>query len=212
MTTTAETTDISYPLATNINIVFSAYEDRLIVNAERPTHGSVHMLLTRRMAMIVLHQLLTKLPELTGLDQTPAEYWQEVLQMAHQKAMQAKRDTDQAAEESAGLQAAQSESASAEAPAGSDTQVPIYLSTELIIKLDDKQLIVAFKGLPMPQAMTQASAHEPVFAMPLTADHVHQLIELLIKKSQDAQWHLPLDLPWLDSPEPQATTLGVLMH
>src|SRR5690606_4030918 len=101
----------TYPLSTNINIVFSAYEDRLIVNAERPTHGPVHMLLTRRMAMIVLHQLLVKLPELTGLDQTPAEYWQEVLQMAHQKAMQAKRDTDKAAEETAKPQAVDSEEA-----------------------------------------------------------------------------------------------------
>ncbi|WP_442595285.1 hypothetical protein ACSBPU_02445 [Parapusillimonas sp. JC17] len=212
MTTTAETTDISYPLSTNINIVFSAYEDRLIVNAERPNHGPVHMLLTRRMTMIVLHQLLTKLPELTGLDQTPAEYWQEVLQMAHQKAMQAKRDTDQAAEESASLQAGDSERADAAEATATEAPVPIYLATELIIKLDDKQLILAFKGLPMPQAMTQASAHEPVFAMPLSDDHVHQLIELLIKKAQDAQWHLPLDLPWLDSPEPQATTLGVLLH
>lgn len=212
MTTTAETTDISYPLSTNINIVFSAYEDRLIVNAERPNHGPVHMLLTRRMTMIVLHQLLTKLPELTGLDQTPAEYWQEVLQMAHQKAMQAKRDTDQAAEESAGLQAGDGERGDAAEATATEAPVPIYLSTELIIKLDDKQLILAFKGLPMPQAMTQASAHEPIFAMPLSDDHVHQLIELLIKKAQDAQWHLPLDLPWLDSPAPQATTLGVLLH
>ncbi|MEB2400358.1 MAG: hypothetical protein OZ927_12530 [Alcaligenaceae bacterium] len=211
MTTTAETTDVTYPLSTDINIVFSAYEDRLIVNAERPRHGAVHMLLTRRMTMIVLHQLLTKLPELTGLDQTPAEYWQEVLQMAHQKAMQAKRDTDKAAEGAAGPQDGEAEGA-ADAAADAAPQAAIYLATELIIKLDDKQLILAFKGLPMPKAMTQASAHEPVFAMPLSPDHVHQLIELLIKKAQDAQWHLPLDLPWLESPAPQTTTLGVLLH
>lgn len=75
-------TDTTYPLSGHINIAFSAYEDRLVLNAQRPNHGPVHLLLTRRMSMIVLQQLLIKLPELTGLGQTPTAYWKEVLQMA----------------------------------------------------------------------------------------------------------------------------------
>ncbi len=202
-------TDTTYPLSGHINIAFSACEDRLVINAERPHHGPVHLLLTRRMSMIVLQQLLVKLPELTGLGQTPAAYWKEVLQMAHQKAMQAKLDADSAKVAAKAEQFGQASASDKDAAAA---KAEIFLATELTVKLDDKQLILAFKGLPMPQAMTQASAQQPVLAMPLAPEHVHQLIELLIKKSQAAHWHLPLDLPWLDSPEPQDTSLGVLLH
>src|SRR5690606_489692 len=138
-------------------------------------------------------------------------YWKEVLQMAHQKAMQAKQDADGATEAAKAEHIGKAEDADKD-DNGAKTKAAIFLATELTIRLDDKQLILAFKGLPMPQAMTQPSPPQPVLAMPLGPDHVHQLIELLIKKAQAAHWHLPLDLPWLDSPEPQDTTLGVLLH
>src|SRR5690606_1973248 len=87
----------------------------------------------------------------------------------------------------------------------------IYLATSLTTQTREGELIVAITGLPMPRAMTQPCEREPLFAIPLQVDHVHQLIQLLIDKSQEADWHLPVNLPWLESPsEPQATTLGLL--
>jgi len=205
MVQTAATSDTNYPFTQQLNITFSPYEDRLVVKAGRAVgDGTICMLLTRRMVMIVLQQLLGKLPKLTGLDKTPAQYWQEVLQMAHQQAMQAKQAADEStaqAEAAKEHEAPTDESQPAEPPT-------IYLATELTVKLEEKQLIIAFRGLPMPRAMVTASTHEPVFAMPLQADHVHQMIQLLITKSQEAQWHLPLDLPWLENPKAQPTSLG----
>src|SRR5690606_37178270 len=92
-----------------------------------------------------------------------------------------------------------------------DPQKPsctIYLATELTLQPRESELLIDFKGLPMPVAMTKASAHEPVLAMSLKIDHVHQVIQLLIDKTQQARWHLPVDLPWLESPAPQPTSLG----
>lgn len=197
---------MDYWLSKQLNITFSPYEDRLILRAERGEHGVANVLLTRRMAMIVLQRLLVNLTELTGLQKTPAQHWQEVLQMAHQQAMQAKRDADSA---QAAAQAPETSPASADATA-SETMPPpaLYLATELTTRLQDKQLAIAFTGLPMPQAMTQPSTHEPVFAMLLQAEHIHQLIELLINKAQEAQWHLPLTLPWLENPARPQTGLG----
>jgi hypothetical protein len=60
---------------------------------------------------------------------------------------------------------------------------------------------LAFKGLPMPDAMVKPSSYQPIFAIPLDVDNVHQLIELLISKCEQAQWHLPLELPWIEPPE-----------
>ena len=47
---------------------FSPYEHRLIVRAQRIGDTKVLMLLARRMVMLILQQLLNKLPELTGLE------------------------------------------------------------------------------------------------------------------------------------------------
>lgn len=199
-----------YWLSKQLNISFSPYEDRLVLRAQRAEHDVVTVLLTRRMVMIVLQRLLSSLPELTGLEKMPAQYWQEVLQMAHQKAMQAKHDADnaqskqqKAVQPAAAREGAPAASAPAAAPA---TETPIFLATELKTQLADKELTLAFNGLPMPRAMTTPSAHEPIFAAPLQADHVHQLIELLINKANDAQWHLPVNLPWLENPALEGTT------
>lgn len=211
MTTTATKQsqgEASYPLSKQLNITFSPYEDRLIIKTARGERGMANLLMTRRMTMIVLHQLLASLPALTGLDKTPGQYWQEILQMAHHNAMQAKADTDRASAAAAPASAGPASNAAA-----TPGHPAIYLATGLTVKQDEKRLLVAFKGLPMPQAMTIASAHEPVFATPLQVEHVHQLIQLLITKSQEAQWHLPVDLPWLENPEPQPTSLGgALVH
>lgn len=200
--------ETTFPLSTGLNLVFSAYEDRLVLRSKRVNRDPVNVLLTRRMTLIVLAQLLARLPELSGLDKTPAQYWQEVLQMAHQNALGAgapgrseEADVDRA-------------SAPQGAPAPqSDKKLEgaIYLATSLTMQRKDEQLILALSGLPMPRAMTQPSEREPLFAMPLQVDNVHQLIHLVIEKAREADWHLPVNLPWLESPaDVQASTLGLL--
>lgn len=204
-----------YWLSKQLNISFSPYEDRLVLRAKRSNQDIVNVLLTRRMVIIILKRLVTSLPQLTGLEKMPAQYWKEVLQMAHQKAMQAKHDADKAHAASAQHGSAATKNTAATNPPRSKTpKAPIYLATELKTQLVNKELTLAFNGLPMPQAMTVASAHEPIFAAPMQADHVHQMIELLIAKANEAQWHLPVNLPWLDNPSPGGTTsLGdALLH
>lgn len=229
----AEGQEATFPLSTSLNIVFSAYEDRLVIRSKRVNREPVNVLMTRRMTLIVLAQLLANLPELSGLDKTPAQYWQEVLQMAHQTALESGRSDRpegtgaQAASEStseaaaspdpaagAGDVAAETSAAQASkaaAKAGGKLEGAIYLATALTLQRKDNQLIMAVTGLPMPCAMTEPCEREPLFAIPLQVDNVHQLIQLLIDKAQEADWHLPVNLPWLESPkEGPATTLGLL--
>ncbi len=197
--------DTTYHISKQFNMHFSPYEDRLVVRAQRVGDSEVHMLLTRRMVMLILQQLLNKLPELTGLEKTPAMYWQEVLQMAHQGAMEAKAAADK---EIADRQTAAQADVAGDTK-GVETEVPdaadsgpehVFLATELAVQSGDERLLLAFKGLPMPDAMVKPSQFVPIFAIPLEVDNVHQLIELLIDKCQQAQWHLPLELPWIEPP------------
>lgn len=212
--------DAAFPLSTSLNIVFSAYEDRLVLRSARVNREPVNVLLTRRMTIIVLSQLLANLPELSGLDKTPTQYWQEVLQMAHQDALRAGRgpesettetvapreDTDNGSEKEVS-----DKQASGKAKKRGKLEGAIYLATSLTMQLKNDQLIMALTGLPMPAAMTQPCEREALFAIPLQVENVHQLIQLLIDRAQEADWHLPLNLPWLESPaDAPATTLGLL--
>jgi hypothetical protein len=187
--------DINYPVSKKLNINFSAYEDRLLVNAERIGIDDVTMLMTRRMTILVLQQILSRLPELSGLNKTPAAYWQEVLQMSHQGAMEAKTRADKVEAEHKPLSAKPGEPSKG-----------IYLATELTVLVSTDRLTLAFRGLQMPDAMTKAAQHVPVLAIPLSLDNVHQLIELFITKAREAHWHLPVELPWLESPKAANTS------
>lgn len=210
----ADNGDTTFPLSTSIKAVFSAYEDRLVLRSDRVNRDPVNVLMTRRMTIIVLAQLLANLPELSGLDKTPMQYWQEVLQMAHQKALESGRNARPEPEAGAGeAGAAEVEENGGIEPSSTKGKLDgsIYLATSLTMQLKEGQLIMALSGLPMPCAMTEPCQREPLFAIPLQVEHVHQLIQLLIDKAQEAEWHLPLNLPWLDSPsDTQATTLGLL--
>ena len=205
--------DTTFPLSQSINLAFSAYEDRLVLRSKRVNRDPVNVLVTRRMTIIVLSQLLANLPELSGLDKTPAQYWQEVLQMAHQSALKSGGEgkTEDGGDE---RQAAHSDGSNASAPATAKpgkVEGAIYLATSLTMQRQDDQLIMALSGLPMPRAMTEPCEREPLFAIPLQVENVHQLIQLIIDKAQEANWHLPLNLPWLESPsDAPATTLGLL--
>ena len=211
----AEGQEATFPLSTSLNIVFSAYEDRLVLRSRRVNRDPVNVLMTRRMTIIVLGQLLANLPELSGLDKTPAQYWQEVLQMAHQTALESGRTIrpgKPATDETGGDAPAAAKPAEGEA-AGKPGKLEgdIYLATSLTMQRKGDQLITAFTGLPMPCAMTEPCEREPLFAIPLQVENVHQLIQLIIDKAHEADWHLPLNLPWLESPtDAPATTLGLL--
>jgi hypothetical protein len=187
--------DINYPVSKKLNINFSAYEDRLLVNAERIGIDDVTLLMTRRMTILVLQQILSRLPELSGLNKTPAAYWQEVLQMSHQGSMEAKTRADKVEAEHKPLSAKPGEPSKG-----------IYLATELTVQVSTDRLTLAFRGLQMPDAMTKAAQHVPVLAIPLSLDNVHQLIELFITKAREAHWHLPVELPWLESPKAANTS------
>ena len=206
--------ETTFPLSTSLTIVFSAYEDRLVLRSQNAKRGPVNVLLTRRMTIIVLAQLLQNLPELSGLDKTPAQYWQEVLQIAHQNALEAGRDTSNestAAEKPATAPGEKAKEGSANAPKPGKLTGAIYLATSLTMQRREDQLIMALTGLAMPRAMTEPCEREPLFAMPLQVEHVHQLIQLLIDRARDADWNLPVNLPWLESPsDAPTTTLGML--
>jgi|SRR5690606_10427469 len=201
--------DAAFPLSTSLNIVFSAYEDRLVLRSRRVNRDAINVLLTRRMTIIVLGQLLANLPELSGLDKTPTQYWQEVLQMAHQTALDSGRSGKTEAKEIQAGKEIPSEKKPAKKPGR--IEGAIYLATSLTMQRKGEQLILAFSGLPMPSAMTEPCEREPLFAIPLQVEHVHQMIQLIIDKAQEADWHLPVNLPWLESPsDAPATTLGLV--
>jgi hypothetical protein len=197
--------DTNYPISRQFTISHSPFEDRLVVRAQlADSDHDLHMLLTRRMVMIVVQQLLARLPALTGLEKTPSVYWQEVLRMGHEKALQAKAESDRRlAEQKEAVPASEgitSQDANIPKSAAQPIRDNLYLATELTTLLrgekNQQQLLLAFKGLPMPDAMTEPRQHIPIFAIPLQADNVHQLLELITVKCNEAQWHLPLDLPW----------------
>ena len=190
----------NYPLSDHFTLGFSAYEDRLLLSTKRGQFGAATLLLTRRMTVLVIRQLLSKLPDLSGLEQTPHAYWQEVLQMAHQRALteQTSNVTKEAAPDSPTVAAGEERSAEPEGNSQSADEPDLYLATEITSELREKRLLLAFKGLPLPKAMRTSCSHEPVVAFTLEPEQVHQFLELIIVKSTEAQWHLPLDLPWLE--------------
>jgi hypothetical protein len=197
---------VSYPISQQIKVSFSAFEDRLIVRARRMEAEPATVLLTRRMTLLILQQLLKGLTEISELGKTPREYWHDVLQMSHQQAMEAKRVQDEAQKQSQSqsLMSGSEEKKSDELLVDDEAlrNSDIYLATELTVQAREKELMLALKGLPMPAAMTQRAKHEPILAIPLQRENVHQMIELLMSRAADAQWNLPLELPWQDSENP----------
>ena len=197
----------TYPLAQRFSVGFSAYEDRLLLTTELREQGPTTVLLTRRMVLLMLKQILNKLPALTGLEQTPVAYWQEVLELSHRQAIEqhkqatasdkSKADAP-APSEQAPTDAAQANEAEEPSPANAATS-SLYLATELTTQLTNDQLQLAFKGLPVPEAMQTPCQHVPVLALSLDATQVHQVIQLLITQAAKAMWHLPVDLPWLEA-------------
>ncbi|WP_339867775.1 hypothetical protein [Pseudohongiella nitratireducens] len=196
---------VTYPISQQIKISFSAFEDRLIVRANRMEAEPATILLSRRMTLLILQQLLKQLTEMSELGKTPREYWHDVLQMSHQHAMQAKQEQDKAQAEAA-QNGTNEDGSSQEALSVSEQSIQdsaLYLATELTVQPRDKELMLALKGLPMPAAMTERTTHQPILAIPLQKENVHQMIELLMTRAADAKWDLPLELPWQDTTDQQ---------
>ena len=109
--------------------------------------------------------------------------------MAHQSAL--KSGGEGKTEDGGGeRQAAQSEGDNASARAAAKpgkVEGAIYLATSLTMQRRDDQLIMALSGLPMPRAMTEPCERESLFAIPLQVENVHQLIQLIIDKAQEAK-------------------------
>lgn len=190
---------VSYPISQQVKVSFSAFEDRLIVRARRLEVEPATVLLTRRMTLLILQQLLKGLTEISELGKTPREYWHDVLEMSHQQAMQAKKTQDE--EQAQASETGDSEGKADELLVDDEAlrQGDIFLATELTVQAREKELMLALKGLPMPDAMIQRAKHEPILAIPLQRENVHQMIELLMSRAADAQWHLPLELPWQEA-------------
>ncbi|SIT65659.1 hypothetical protein SAMN05216526_0109 [Ectothiorhodosinus mongolicus] len=202
----------TYPISNTINLSFGPLEDRLVLTAERGEHGPVRVLLTRRMVLIMLKQITDQLPKLMGLQQTPQDYWQEAMRISHQNALNAKQQADQAQQQAAN----EDDDAQAQPPnplPPPDTPVTMYLATGLTLEQREDNLIMAFQGLLLPEAMTQPCQHIPILAMPLQLENVHQLLQLILQQTIAAEWNLPMDLPWVDErQEPMTATSSATTH
>lgn len=124
--------------------------------------------------------------------------------MAHQNAV-----TSQASGDKQGTAGGDSADSGGGTPASDATEeqkdkkqamdaTALYLATELTSELREGRLLLAFKGLPVPEAMREPCKHEAVVAFTFEPEQVHQFLELLIAKTTEAHWDLPLDLPWLE--------------
>lgn len=201
---TSEASSTSYPLATNISFSFSAYEDRLILTPRLQQGEPLQLLMTRRMLLLTLQQCLKHLPAVAGLNQTPAHYWQDVLQLNHQSAIQQQGQAQSTRDSVSHSTQKTPENNTLD----KDSAPRIYLATEIFVqpRIEQKQCNLGFKGLKLPEAMTQPQPHEPLVGLSLTVDNLHQLIHQLVTQAQTAQWHLPLDLPWLNTPAEQQSS------
>ncbi|NLW03948.1 MAG: hypothetical protein GX029_01770 [Pseudomonadaceae bacterium] len=176
----------TYPLCQRFSIGYSVFEDRLLLSASTADAGVLGLLLTRRLVFIVLQQILNRLPDLTQLKQTPAAFWQEVLQINHQQALQQKAAADNEPEADTTTVVTEPDDA-------------LFLVTGLTTQLQESQLVLAFNGLPMPEGMQQATGFISIVALKLSVDNLHQLLQMLVGKAKEAEWHLPVELPWLEA-------------
>ncbi|MCK7542780.1 hypothetical protein MLC59_01170 [Marinobacter bryozoorum] len=193
----------SYPVGHQFSIGFNPIEDRLLLTTELKEAGTTTLLLTRRMVLLVLKQILDRLPALSGLDQTPANYWQEVLELSHQQAVQQhQQEADRGRAQDTCAKAESSSNESTEpARAGEQRYADIsasrvFLATELNAQQARDRLQLAFKGLPMPESMLKNGQQVPVLALSLEATHAHQVLQSLIAQATKANWNLPVNLPW----------------
>jgi len=203
---------VTYPVGHQLDIGFCPFADRLLLKARRMRRSDARLQITRRMTLLVLQQLLQQLSTMSGLDKTPIQYWQDVLRMAHEQAMAEKSRVDEQRAQSTVVNVptdtVSGDRITITGHGGEDQVRPVspgvdeYLATDLAVKLSSDELLLAFRGVPVASPVSRAAEPVPVLAISLKSEHVHQLIRLLISTAAKAQWHLPVDLPWLDDPQP----------
>lgn len=204
----------TFPVSHQFTIGFNAFQDRLVLTTELSRHGLTTLLLTRRMVLLILQQIIKALPEVTGLKQTPINYWHDVLQLTHQKAM----DDQIVNQKTFSLlqnKKLDNEVKLTEFKDGNlrvaDTSIKrIYLATDLTLQHQKDTLILAFSGIHESESHLTSTPLIPILALSLETIHVHQVLQLLVIKSHEALWHLPIDLPpWLTAPSSDSITLGL---
>lgn len=182
---------LRYPVSAKLNITYNSVEDRLVVLVQRLKKGPARVLLTRHMTIVMLEQLLARLPEMSGFNKSAPQHWQDILQITHHHAMQSRAATEKQNKAAAAAAGDEAERAAALAKA------PTYLATGMTLGRRELRLLMALRGFLLPDSMTQQSpTHEPIMVIPLELEHVHQIIEVLMIRASEGHWRLPHELPW----------------
>ncbi|MGC9457525.1 MAG: hypothetical protein ACP5DC_08350 [Halothiobacillaceae bacterium] len=200
----SESPSVNYPLGRQLRLHFSPYEDRLVLKVTLAAGAERTILLTRRMVMLVLRQLLKSLPDMLGLEQTPHAYWRDVLEMEHRAAMTDPVETGGSAARDTSSRESAADDAAGDARQGTEEESTpsLYLATGVSAQRRNESLVLALDGLPLPDAMVNPSAHQALVAVVLEPRQLHQVLDLLVGQAEKANWHLPVDLPWMGDPEP----------
>ena len=186
---------VSYPLCHRFGLSFSSFEDRLILSSELST-GPVRVLLTRSIVIKIVKSLLTHLPTISKLDRTPRALWQEALNLSHQQALKQQDQTKQLPTDTSLKSGPTTYNVNPD-PNTTTIETKLYLATDVNSQPQDQHLMLGLIGLVIPQAMVTASPHLPILALALETQHLHQLLQMFLNKATEAQWNIPVDLPWM---------------
>jgi hypothetical protein len=152
----------SFPVAEQIQLQYSEFEDRLILVAHLK-EASVKLLMTRRLGLPLLAQLYKLMPAETELTlpvepAAPHEATESPIEHSPDP-VSVKQNTD-----------------------------PLYLATKVDIQQKPEGYVLAFTGLSLPDAMFQAQPHQPVFAIPFNTTKLSQFSGLLAQQIRHANW------------------------
>lgn len=190
---TAAPSDLTFPLATRLDVGIDPAEDRLCVVLHTVEHGRRTLLLTRRLLRNLLAQVSRDmLRSSAAAARAPLDCREEVLRMEHVGAL---------ADPPAGPAA----QAAAHAPAGEAS--PVWLALEVKITVRPDLLVLGFLGRPLIPAA--AAGLEPVAALSLGRPDAHRVLALLVGKARDAGWDLCDGPSWLRPDEAPAAAAAV---
>jgi hypothetical protein len=152
----------SFPVAEQIQLQYSEFEDRLILVARLKDAG-VKVLMTRRLGLPLLAQLYKLVPTETELVlPVHSSVLQDVVEPQSKhlpESVSPKQHTD-----------------------------PLFLATKVDIQQKPEGYVLAFTGLSLPDAMFKAQPHQPVFAIPFNTAKLSQFSGLLAQQISHANW------------------------
>jgi len=177
---------MSYPIATKLDIGFDCLEDRLVIVARTRDHGYRGLWLTRRLTGGLLQRFAQELHRSSPHAAKAAPgFRDEVLRMEHLGAI--------------------SKSPSGASTGGSTTDKPSgeppgdtawFLVPAVHLRWQEQLLVVTFDGLKRGDHHRR---REAVVAIALDRGQAHQVLSLLSRKAQEAQWNLPRASAWIDN-------------